>query len=125
MIIEPHYRLECLGLANNLLKVSSADAIFRNARYSKHIRRIDLRHNKLGAACTESLVEMLDKSTTLEELYIGGNYLSGRSGEKIFNKISQNKTLRVFDYSFSQLGDETGLMVAQSISNCLQLNRTL
>ena len=41
------------------MKVSSADAIFRNARYSKHIRRIDLRNNKLGVACVDSLVEML------------------------------------------------------------------
>jgi len=56
MIIEPHYRLECLGLANNFLKVSSADAIFRNAKYSKHLRRIDLRHNKLGVGCADSLI---------------------------------------------------------------------
>lgn len=112
-------------MANNFLKVTSADAIFKNSRYSKYIRRLDLRHNKLGTACLDSLAQLIEHSTTLEELYIGGNYLSGRSGEKIFNNLTQNKSMRVFDYSLSQLGDEGSLVVAQAISNCIQNNRTL
>ena len=112
MIIEPLYRLESLGIANNLLKVSSADAIFLNARYSKHLRRLDLRSNRLGLGCLDSLAELVEKSTTLEELYIGGNFLSGKSSEKIFNSLVRNKYLRVFDYSFNQLGDDGANIVA-------------
>lgn len=107
------------------MKVSSADAIFRSARYSKHIRKLDLRSNRLGTGCLESLIELLEKSTSLEELYIGGNYLSGKSGEKVFNCLQSNKYLRVFDYSFNQLGDDGDNFAAQAISNYLQSNRSL
>lgn len=65
MIIEPQYRLEWLGLANNHLRESSADSIFRNARYSKHLIRLDLRHNKLGGGCLDSLIELLEKNVIL------------------------------------------------------------
>lgn len=125
MIIEPQYRLEELGLANNQLRVNSAQSIFRNARYSKHIRRLDLRHNKLGLGCLEAMLELLEKTQTLEELYIGGNYLTGKTGEKVFNTVVKNKSLRVFDYSLNQLGDDGGVVVAQAIANCLQFNKNL
>jgi Ran GTPase-activating protein (RanGAP) involved in mRNA processing and transport len=75
--------------------------------------------------CIEALVELIEKSTTLEELYLGGNYLCGRNVEKVFHNLAKNKFLRVFDYGFNQLGDLGGLAVAQAIANCLQANRTL
>lgn len=126
MIIEPNYKLQVLGLANNLLRQNSADAIFRNARYSRHIKRLDLRSNKLGVNCLDSLIELIEKTTTLEELYIGTNYLSGYNcGQRIFTALTYNKTLQVFDYSLNQLGEVSGLGVAQSIAKCLEINRNL
>lgn len=125
MIIEPNYRLEWLGIANNHLKETSADAIFLNAKYSKHIMRLDVRNNKLGSGCLESLSNLLEKTQTLEELYIGGNYFSGRCGERLFKTLAHNKTLRVLDYSLNQLGDESSLAVAQSIAYCFENNKTL
>ncbi len=87
--------------------------------------RLDLRYNKLGVSCLEALVDLIEKTSTLEELYIGGNNLSGRSGERVFKAVAQNKTLRVFDYSLNQLGDDSGLIVAQAIASCFQNNKTL
>lgn len=65
MIIESEYKLQDINLSANSLKPSSADAIFRNVRYSKHIRRLDLSKNRLGPSCLDSLAEMLEKSPSL------------------------------------------------------------
>ena len=59
MIIEPEYRLEEINLGNNLLRVSSAEAVFRNARYSKQLQRLDLSKNKLTAGCLDALADLL------------------------------------------------------------------
>jgi Ran GTPase-activating protein (RanGAP) involved in mRNA processing and transport len=63
-----------------MLRVASADALFRNVRYSKHLRRLNLSKNKLTPACLDALADMIEKSATLEHLYIGTNYLSGKAG---------------------------------------------
>jgi hypothetical protein len=65
IIIEPEFRLESLGLGNNFIKESSAEAVFRNARHSKHIKRLDLRNNRLSSGCLDSLAELLEKTTGL------------------------------------------------------------
>jgi Ran GTPase-activating protein (RanGAP) involved in mRNA processing and transport len=59
MIIEPEYKLQEINLANNLLRVASADALFRNVRYSKHLRRLNLSKNKLTPACLDALADMI------------------------------------------------------------------
>ena len=59
MIIESEYKLQGINLANNLLKITAADSIFRNVRYSKHVKRLNLSKNKLGLACLDSLAEMI------------------------------------------------------------------
>jgi NLR family CARD domain-containing protein 3 len=105
--------------------VASAEALFRNARYSKHLRRLNLSKNKLTPACLDALADMIEKSSTLEQLYIGTNYLSGKAGERIFGLLAGNKVLRVFDYSLNQLGDSGELGCAKAIASCLKTNRTL
>jgi NLR family CARD domain-containing protein 3 len=125
MIIESEYRLQEINLANNLLRVSSAEALFRNARYSKHLRRLNLSKNKLTPACLDALADMVEKSATLEQLYIGTNYLSGKAGERLFSILTGNKVLRVLDYSLNQLGDSGELACAKAIAGCFRVNRTL
>ena len=68
---------------------------------------------------------MLQKSTSLEELYIACNYLSAKSGEKIFSELSNNTVLKILDYSMNQLGDDESLNCATAIANCFKVNKSL
>jgi Ran GTPase-activating protein (RanGAP) involved in mRNA processing and transport len=61
----------------------------------------------------------------LEELYIGTNYLSGKVGERIFNLLAANKSLRVLDYSLNQLGDNADCNCAKAVGNCLKVNKAM
>lgn len=67
---------------------------------------------------------MIEKSTTLEQLYIGSNYLSNKLGERVFGALATNKYVKVLDYSLNQLGCEGG-SCAKAISNCFRVNKTL
>lgn len=67
---------------------------------------------------------MVQKSNTLEQLYIGTNYLSGKAGERIFTILASNKVLKVLDYSLNQLG-QGELGCAKAVAACLRSNRTL
>lgn len=79
IITDIDYRLQEINFANNLLKVATAQSIFRSIAESKHITNINLSKNRLTAACLDSLAEMIEKSS-LEYLYLGTNYLSGKVG---------------------------------------------
>ncbi len=61
----------------------------------------------------------------MEQLYIGTNYLSGKAGEKIFGLLTNNKVLKVLDYSLNQLGDSGELGCVKAIAACFRTNRTL
>lgn len=69
---------------------------------------------------------MLEKSQTLEELYIGGNFIGAKAGEKIFVTLANNKLLKVLDYSLNMLGEEDGSTnCAKAIASCFSRNKTL
>jgi hypothetical protein len=46
-------------------------------------------------------------------------------GERIFNLLAGNKSLKVLDYSLNQLGDNADCNCAKAIGNCLQKNKIL
>ncbi len=69
---------------------------------------------------------MIDKGSALEELYIGSNFITSKSGERIFSCLANNKSIKVFDYSLNHLGDgDIDMACAKSISNCFIKNKTL
>ncbi len=125
MIIQADYKLQQVNLANNLLKTASSEALLRSSKYSNHLIKLNLCKNKLNLSCLDALSELIQKSTVMEQLYIGTNYLSGKAGEKIFSLLGGNKNLKVLDYSLNQLGDSADCNCAKAIANCLKVNKVM
>ena len=69
------------------------------------------------------IIDMLNRTSTLEELYLGMNRIQV-SSDQLLNALANNSTLKVFDYSFNKLGDGK-LTCANAISNCFRKNKTL
>jgi Leucine-rich repeat (LRR) protein len=55
MVVEGDYKLEEINLSNNLLKISSSEALLRSSKYSKHLIKLNLCKNKLNSSCLEAL----------------------------------------------------------------------
>ena len=77
-----------------------------NVAISKHLRVLNLRGKGIGADCTDSICELIDLETVLEQFYIGTNFLTAKSGARIFDLMSKNKNIKVFDYSLNNLGED-------------------
>ncbi len=71
---------------------------------SRHLRVLNLRANGISLDCTNSICDLIEMETHLEELYLGRNFLTSKAGDKIFSILSKNKNIKVFDYSLNNLG---------------------
>lgn len=77
-----------------------------NVGLSKHLKVLNLRANGIGNDCSEAICDLVDMNIHLEEFYIGRNFLTARTAEKMFGILAKNKNIRVLDYSHNNLGED-------------------
>lgn len=73
---------------------------------SKHLRVLNLRSNGITSDCADSLCDLIESDTHLEELYLGKNFVTAKSAVRIFTNLTKNKNIKVFDYSLNNLGED-------------------
>lgn len=58
-------------------------------------------------------------------MYLGKNFLTAKTGVRIFAGLAKNKNIKVFDYSLNNLGEDENKECAKGIATCLTKNKTL
>lgn len=89
--------------------------------------KLNISRNFLSDAIAPSVKELLILNSDLKELYLHWNYLKSEGGTQLFEGLLANKTLRVLDLSYNQMGKakDKNEECTRTIANCLKENEYL
>lgn len=96
--------LENVTLDKCKLRDDGVDKIMQGIKAGNHmnLKKLSLRQNSMGNKGAESLVFLLQKSTTLEELDLSENAISSRGASVVFDALNSNRETRLHTLNLSQ-----------------------
>lgn len=100
-------KLSELDLEDTEFTDQLAIILFNNMGKMKHLKILNLTNNFLSHSCSSELKNMLATNTSLKELYIRKNKLTGIAGMNLFQGLLLNTTLKVLDLSWNILTMKT------------------
>ena len=106
--------LSTLRLRSNKLKATGAIKIFNSLTKLTTLKSLNMRNNLITDSASEAIASMLLSNTTIEELYLGCNYL-GKEIFKILTALTSNSNLKLLDLDDNISGSEL-ISVVQNVT---------
>lgn len=96
--------LESVTLDKCKLRDDGVDKIMQGIKAGNHVnlKKLSLRQNNMGNKGAESLVFLLQKSATLEELDLSENAISSRGASVVFDALNSNRKTCLHTLNLSQ-----------------------
>ena len=104
-----------LRLRSNKLKTTGAIKIFNSLTKLTTLKSLNMRNNLIADSASEAVASMLLSNTTIEELYLGHNYL-GREIFKILTALTSNSNLKLLDLDDNNISGSELISVVQNVT---------
>ena len=96
------YKLKALNLDNNNISKRGLETLWDGIIYNNSLWTLSLNHNNLNNEHAAVIADMIQNSR-IKMLYIAWNKIRDRGGVLIFNALTINQTIQIFDISFNSL----------------------